>query len=1650
MRIFLLLAFVAVARAASLRKSLVPWEEWDVDLRITGPGTQTTSDSPRVCWDADWDGNPVQLCCEGYTGRVEDGCPTPVCNSPCQNGGTCAAPDHCVCTKAYTGDTCSTLKKEYRWSDWVNLDRENIIGDFETLYHIRAVLDVCKNSVPEDIECQTEEGIDHTVLGQVLTCDRRLGLKCRNDEQPSPDTHCLDYRVRILCPVKDVATKTGFTCIQKTLEYSAREVVKEGDCSACECQLDGRWECHRDEDYCDTPISTTPAPQFSWLPSGVQTGQCIVGETVFNHGDTTTLDCKMCTCDMTNGWSCVDIDDPTCVAPPDDDYCRIDNHFIFFHGQTAKKDCNTCICKNSKWDCTQTICPDKTNRMEYFLRCVNPETNNRHDDGEIVKRDCNVCVCTQGKWECTRDPCEEGTSLDTDTTLSTKKVCTTPTGLPYPHGATIGQDCNACKCFDGKWLCTRRFCSPETYPNSTCVDEVTTSLVKSGQTIRRGCNVCLCNGGNLTCTTKPCESNTGVCFDEQRRFATTSTSFDRQYRPVCNSDGTFSPIQCNPLHGVCFCVTTLGHVIPGTSVRQGTGSPNCSPYTIGITNPLHFTMPSTQTGNFPCIETTQDTTTRLTGYNTPKCLPNGDFAPLQCDPHTGVCYCVTQEGTTIPGTVLHVSQGRPNCDVARDDIPVSTTTELKTPCRQERDNAELYKLPFVPECDETGRYQPLQINRMLNIRFCVDVNGVVLEQTISKSSFMDCASYSHYVHEDIKPYTNKMDPDNEPYTLQTYPVKDMIHKTPRCKLQRLISQFVSSVYRPSCQEDGRFSPEQCPSNTDLCFCVDVTGAIIPETMRRVGYAGVNCNDYSSVFDVVTPTNTTTVMIHPDVSLTHSGWEPKLTEIDHPRHMVGRQYTRTTKPRVFKTNVTSCIRQQQIATMVPGVFYPSCHRNGTFNTMQHQPLSREVYCVDKNGVKIEGTERRVDFQPMPDCTPYWNTTVDMTKVSKHWTSTPHQDTMVTKPIPLDSLFPAGLHHHPNCTRQQEITSRLEGAVVPTCEPNGTYTPLQCNATTGVCYCMLPYGDVLPDTVLPMVKGTPSCWHLRNVSILQSTTPVPDVCRLPVVKGPCRARFIRWAFSKLLNKCHMFVYSGCRGNDNHFETIEECQSTCGYLTPPTDPRPLTCERKLARFNRMNFAQRLTMKRPLCTPDGNYKPKQCHLSRTDDGMFERVCECVHRATGEVQVCEEEGTRNLNLWERVVVSTTPAPIPEIDGCISEGVMYHRDDEFFQDCNSCVCLGNNQAACTRKYCPSYNCYRFGMVETQYERGCEECNCIGGSWDCQMKPNCNPDQRPAPDMGTATECHRDNGKVMTIGSFYYNDCNKCTCMSHGHVTCETNYCIPRHCYHEGTPYHTEDKIMNDCNECTCYGGQWQCQDYTCDPIIRTRVRLEGCEYKEEAYTNGQTFYDRCNLCRCLGNNATSCDREYCSPSSCFVKEVEIRNTQSQTIDCRTCTCHNGLLECVEDAECLHVMVHPIVQVNLDSSIKCQFEGKTYTNGDQFWKQCKPCRCFDDGEVQCEDKACSPNLCYEEGVAYLSGDVLLTDLHQCTCFRGGHWDCVDKPQDAGRPDVIECPSERPAISCLTNPCDGRVCPTRRDAVCVPDYCGHCLPVFFDQYGNRLRC
>ncbi|KAK0412851.1 hypothetical protein QR680_006447 [Steinernema hermaphroditum] len=54
---------------------------------------------------------------------------------------------------------------------------------------------------------------------------------------------------------------------------------------------------------------------------------------------------------------------------------------------------------------------------------------------------------------------------------------------------------------------------------------------------------------------------------------------------------------------------------------------------------------------------------------------------------------------------------------------------------------------------------------------------------------------------------------------------------------------------------------------------------------------------------------------------------------------------------------------------------------------------------------------------------------------------------------------------------------------------------------------------------------------------------DKCELPVAPGPCRAYFRRFYFDQKSKRCEQFVYGGCQGNANRFESLEECENSCG---------------------------------------------------------------------------------------------------------------------------------------------------------------------------------------------------------------------------------------------------------------------------------------------------------------------------------------------------------------------------------------------------------------------------------------------------------------------------------------------------------------------------
>ncbi|KAM6242639.1 actinia tenebrosa protease inhibitors-like isoform 2-T2 [Spheniscus humboldti] len=59
------------------------------------------------------------------------------------------------------------------------------------------------------------------------------------------------------------------------------------------------------------------------------------------------------------------------------------------------------------------------------------------------------------------------------------------------------------------------------------------------------------------------------------------------------------------------------------------------------------------------------------------------------------------------------------------------------------------------------------------------------------------------------------------------------------------------------------------------------------------------------------------------------------------------------------------------------------------------------------------------------------------------------------------------------------------------------------------------------------------------------PGTDFCYLPSVCGSCKALFRRFFFNASSQQCEEFIYGGCGGNRNNFETEGECFQACSHI-------------------------------------------------------------------------------------------------------------------------------------------------------------------------------------------------------------------------------------------------------------------------------------------------------------------------------------------------------------------------------------------------------------------------------------------------------------------------------------------------------------------------
>jgi len=121
---------------------------------------------------------------------------------------------------------------------------------------------------------------------------------------------------------------------------------------------------------------------------------------------------------------------------------------------------------------------------------------------------------------------------------------------------------------------------------------------------------------------------------------------------------------------------------------------------------------------------------------------------------------------------------------------------------------------------------------------------------------------------------------------------------------------------------------------------------------------------------------------------------------------------------------------------------------------------------------------------------------------------------------------------DCVKKSEAAPEIPGSYVPQCAEDGSYKTIQCHPSTGHCWCVdKENGSEHYGTRKGPGEGEPECSPCEQPLSNSSAGGVS-----------CLAYFVRFYYDKTSKSCKEFVYGGCFGNANNFETKEECEKAC----------------------------------------------------------------------------------------------------------------------------------------------------------------------------------------------------------------------------------------------------------------------------------------------------------------------------------------------------------------------------------------------------------------------------------------------------------------------------------------------------------------------------
>ncbi|CAH2045947.1 unnamed protein product, partial [Iphiclides podalirius] len=307
------------------------------------------------------------------------------------------------------------------------------------------------------------------------------------------------------------------------------------------------------------------------------------------------------------------------------------------------------------------------------------------------------------------------------------------------------------------------------------------------------------------------------------------------------------------------------------------------------------------------------------------------------------------------------------------------------------------------------------------------------------------------------------------------------------------------------------------------------------------------------------------------------------------------------------------------------------------------------------------------------------------------------------------------------------------------------------------------------------------------------PQSDPCKQRPEPGNCLAYLVMWYYDETRDECNQFVYGGCNGNDNRFDTREQCERRCVRTpvaavstTSPIADSTTTTTTTTTTVAPTTTTQEIPVEEECRTPEslqpcggnatvfyydssrraclvaefGNCRYSNSYRSEEECerrcGAFRGLDVCGSRL--DPGPCQETGIMKL-YWEASTGSCQPFAY---GGCLGGPNRFSSVEECEEVCGPTGPDSNEvlpDCDAFNEECAALRC-AYGVQRTRTATGCERCSCV------QVEIDCEP---------LRLECERlkcNYGMVRSTGD---DGCERCKCLDHPCASkqcAEGERCVP--------------------------------------------------------------------------------------------------------------------------------------------------------------------------------------------------------------------------------------------------------------------------------------